>query len=443
MFGLEIPLYMYGYFGILLMLVLAIAGMPMAYAMCGVAAVGLSLTLSPWLAATQTMMVAWTQAKNFSLLSIPLFIFMGTIAFRTGIVSELFAAMKKWVGWLPGGLAASGVLAGAGFGAVTGSTAAAAVTFGSTIVPELGKAGYNQRFVAGTMAACAGFGAILPPSVFVIIYAVLTDQSPGQMFIAIVNPGLLAVFLFVLYCVVRCWINPSLGGSIPRATWKERILALPAVIPVVIVFGVVIGSIFMGLATPTEAAAFGVLSMILVAAGMGRLKKDLLATAFREGAKMSAAIFFLFIGGWLMSRFLVTCGTTRHMVNTFVNMNMGYYELLVWIFILLLVIGTVLESTSLLILTMPILYPIIMAYGVDPIWFGAFVTFMMALAGITPPTGLNVFCIRGVCQHIPLTQIFIGAAPFVVIYSVIVLIMIFFPNFVMAPVHAMTAARGF
>lgn len=220
-----------GYLGILLMLSLSVLGMPMAYAMCVVASMGLSLTLGPVNATTQSIFVMWEQASNFSLMSIPLFIFMGTIAFHSGIVGNLFIAFRRWIGFLPGGLAAAGVMAAGAFGAVTGSTAAASATMASTVIPELEKAGYDRGLSAGAIAASGGLAAIIPPSVFVIIYAVLTDQSAGQMFVAILGPGLLTTGLFAGYCVLRCMITPSMGPRQPTATWKERIACLPAAIP--------------------------------------------------------------------------------------------------------------------------------------------------------------------------------------------------------------------
>ncbi|MDR2574308.1 MAG: TRAP transporter large permease [Desulfovibrio sp.] len=419
---------MLGYYGIGVMLLLSVFGMPMAYAMCGVASIGLCVTLGVVNAATQTMFIAWEQGSNFSLMSIPLFIFMGSIAYHTGIVADLFDANRKWIGFLPGGLAAAGVLAGAAFGAVTGSTAAASATMASTVIPELEKSGYDTELSAGAIAASGGLAAIIPPSVFIIIFAVLTDQGVGELFIAILVPGLLVTALFALYCIIRCAITPSMGPRSPKATWAERIRCLPASIPVIVVFGIVIGGIYGGLATPTEAAAMGVVGVILIAACMGRMRRDTIIPAFREGAKLSAAIFFLIIGGWLMARFLVTTGTTRHMVNLFIGMELSYYGLVGMMFLLFLILGCILESTSILILTMPFMYPITQQYGVDQIWFGVFVTLMMVLAGISPPVGLNVFVVRGICPHISVQQIYRGAFPFLCMLFVAVLMICIWPD---------------
>lgn len=432
-------MYLVGYLGIVIMLALSVLGMPMAYAMCVVACIGLSITLGPVNAATQSMFVMWEQASNFSLMSIPLFIFMGTIAYHTGIVGNLFVAFRRWIGFLPGGLAAAGVMAAGAFGAVTGSTAAASATMASTVIPELDKAGYSRSLSSGAIAASGGLAAIIPPSVFVIIYAVLTDQSAGQMFVAILGPGLLTTGLFALYCILRCCITPAMGPRQPSATWKERIECLPSAIPVIVTFGTVIGGIYAGLATPTEAAALGCVAVIIIAGCMRKLSPDLLIPAFKDGAKMSASIFFLFIGGWLMSRFLVTTGTTRHMVDMFVGFHMSEATLIFMMFTLFLILGCVLESTSILVLTMPFMYPITQQYGVDPIWFGTFVTMMMVLAGISPPVGLNVFVVRSVCTDIPVATIYKGALPFIVIMCISIAAICIYPDLVLAPVRQMMA----
>ncbi len=426
-----------GYLGIVVMLTLSVLGMPMAYAMCVVAFLGLSLTLGPVNAATQSMFVMWEQASNFSLMSIPLFIFMGTIAYHTGIVGNLFVAFRRWIGFLPGGMAAAGVLAAGAFGAVTGSTAAASATMASTVIPELEKSGYDPGLSAGAIAASGGLAAIIPPSVFVIIYAVLTDQSAGQMFVAILGPGLVTTGLFAGYCIVRCLLTPSMGPRQPHASWKERIECLPSAIPVIVTFSTVIGSIYGGLATPTEAAALGCVGVIIIAGCMRRLSLDLIVPAFKDGAKMSAAIFFLFIGGWLMSRFLVTTGTTRHMVDLFVGFQMSRTTLLLMMFALFLILGCILESTSILVLTMPFMYPITQQYGIDAVWFGTFVTMMMVLAGISPPVGLNVFVVRGVCHHIPVMAIYKGALPFIIMMVISIFIICVYPDLVLGPVRAM------
>ena len=420
--------YMLGYCGIGLMLLLSVLGMPMAYSMCCVASIGLCFTLGPVNAATQTMFVAWEQGSNFSLMSIPLFIFMGTIAYHSGIVSDLFDANRKWIGFLPGGLAAAGVLAAAAFGAVTGSTAAASATMASTVIPELEKSGYDVELAAGSVAASGGLAAIIPPSVFIIIFAVLTDQGVGELFMAILGPGLLVTAMFALYCIIRCTITPSMGPRSPKASWAERIACLPASVPVIVVFGIVMGGIYGGLATPTEAAAMGTVGVILIALCMRRLTRAVTVAAFREGAKLSAAIFFLFIGGWLMARFLVSTGTTHHMVDMFVGMKMSYAMLVFMMFVLFLILGCILESTSILILTMPFMYPITQSYGVDATWFGVFVTLMMVLAGISPPVGLNVFVVRGICPHISVGQIYRGSFPFLAMVVLSVLAICIWPE---------------
>lgn len=417
-----------GYLGIVLMLALAVLGVPLAYSMCGVATLGLCATLGVDGAATQNILLAWEQGSSFSLMSIPLFIVMGTMAYYTGIVSDIFDTVRKWVGHVPGGLAVSGVLASAVFGAVTGSTAAAAATMSSTVLPELKKHKYSIGIASGSIAASAGLAALIPPSVFVIIYAVLTDQSIGQLFVATIIPGLLVTSLFSLWILLRCSLNPELGPPAEKSTWKGRIVSLLSALPVLFVFTVVIGGIYSGLATPTEAAAMGMAGVLVIAACMRRLTLPIVKEALREGSKLSATIFFLIIGGWLMSRFLVTTGTTRHMVDMVVGLNLSYYGLVLMLFGVFMVMGCILESTSILILTMPLLFPITRAYGMDPAWFCVFVTMMVVLAGITPPVGLNVFVLHSVDTEVPIFTVFRGAVPFMIIMLFVLMAVVLFPG---------------
>ena len=421
-----------GYLGVLVMLALAFLGVPLAYSMSFIGTMGLAYATNFDSACMQNVLLAWEQGSSFSLMTIPLFIFMGTIAYYARIVADLFDCVRKWVGHVPGGLAVAGVLASAAFGAVTGSTAASAATMGSTVFPELKRRGYDVKMSAGSLAASAGLAAIIPPSVFIIIFCVLTDQSIGKVFIATIGPGLLVTALFCIYILIRCAISPEMG---PPATEKiplsDKVRSLTSCLPVLFVFGIVIGGLYSGIVTPTEASAIGVVGVLIIAACMRRLTVKCIHDAFTEGAKLSTTIFMLIIGGWLMSRFLVTTGTTKHMVEFFVGMHMNYYTLIIVLFALFMILGCALEATSILILTMPFLFPITQAYGLNPEWFGVFVTMMMVMAGITPPVGLNVFVVHGVCPEASINGIFRGALPFCGMVFLGIVIMVIFPDLVL------------
>ncbi|MGN1037977.1 MAG: TRAP transporter large permease [Mailhella sp.] len=421
-----------GYLGVLAMLVLAFLGVPLAYSMSFIGSIGLAYATSFDSACMQNVLLAWEQGSSFSLMTIPLFIFMGTIAYSSRIVADLFDCVRKWVGHVPGGLAVAGVLASAAFGAVTGSTAASAATMGSTVMPELAKHKYDMRMSAGSIAASAGLAAIIPPSVFIIIFCVLTDQSIGQVFIATIGPGLLVTALFCIYILIRCAISPEMGPpATQHISMAEKIKSLTASLPVIFVFGIVIGGLYTGVVTPTEASAIGVVGVLIIAGCMRRLTFKCIYEAFTDGAKLSTAIFMLIIGGWLMSRFLVTTGTTKHMVDFFVGMHMTYYVLIAVLFVLFMILGCALEATSILILTMPFLFPITQAYGINPEWFGVFVTMMMVMAGVTPPVGLNVFVVHGVYPDVPINGIFRGALPFCLMVFIAIIIMVIFPEIVL------------
>jgi len=226
-------------------------------------------------------------------------------------------------------------------------------------------------------------------------------------------------------------VSPEMGPPASRTGWHDKLASLTASLPVIFVFGIVIGGLYTGIVTPTEASALGVGGVFLIAGFMQRLNWDCIKSSFIEGAKLSTTIFMLIIGGWLMSRFLVCMGTTKHMVNFFVGMNMSYYALIAMLFGLFMVLGCALEATSILILTMPFLFPITQAYGINPEWFGVFVTMMMVMAGITPPVGLNVFVLHGVYDGVSINDTFRGALPFCLMVFVAIIVMVVFPEIVL------------
>lgn len=426
-----------GYIGLAVMLGLVFVGIPIAYSLALVSIVGMFCTMDVSSTLTQMMMVAWEQGCSFSLMSIPLFILMGTLAKTTGVVADLFDSLRTWVGRIPGGLCVAGVLAAAGFGAVTGSTMASVATMGSTVMPELEKYRYDDKLSGGALSAAGGLAALIPPSVLVIVYCVLTDQSIGTMFIACVGPGLLVTGVFCAYILVRCFLNPGLGPVGPSHDLREKLLSLTGIVPITLLFVAVIGGIYGGYVTPTEAASVGVAGVVVITACMRRLTFAAVRDGLYEAAKLSTSIFLIIAGGWMMSRFLVTTGTTEHLVNLFVGFGLSKYTLIASLFVMFVILGCALEPTAMLILTMPLLFPIVVAYGLDPVWFGGFVTMMMVLGGITPPVGLNVYVLHGVCPRLPTVLIFRGVMPFVLLHCVCVLLIVLFPEIVTYLPHTM------
>lgn len=419
-----------GYLGLALMLVLVLVGVPIAYALAIVSIGGMLCTMDFSSMLTQIMLVAWEQGSSFSLMSIPLFILMGTLAKTTGIVADLFDSIRKLTGRVPGGLCIAGVLAAAGFGAVTGSTMASVATMGSTVMPELERYKYDDKLSSGALAASGGLAALIPPSVLVIVYCVLTDQSIGTMFIACVMPGLLVTGIFCLYILVRCLIDPRLGPPGPSYSLKERLISLRGIVPITLLFVLVIGGMYGGIFTPTEAASVGVAGVIIITGCMRRLTLAAVRDGIYEAARLSTVIFLIIVGGWMMSRFLVTTGTTAHLVQLFVGFQMSRYALIASLFVMFLILGCALEPTAMLILTMPLLFPIVVAYGLDPVWFGGFVTMMMVLGGMTPPVGLNVYVLHSVCSRLSTGLIFSGVMPYVVLHCLCVLLIVIFPEIV-------------
>lgn len=417
-----------GYLGLVIMLGLIFVGVPICYSMAGVATVGITLVTGIGAAASQNMLLAWEQGSSFVLSSIPLFILMGTLANNTNIVADLFDTVRKWVGHVPGGLAVAGVLASAGFGAVTGSTAAACATMGKTIMPELSKSQYDGKLSTATLAASGGLAAVIPPSVFLIVYCVLTDNSIGTTFIAVFVPGLLITGIYSAYLIVRCALNPALGPRGPVHSWEDRFKCLGGSVPVMMTFLIVIGGMYGGIFTPTEAASVGVVGVAVIALVMRRLNRENFIRSLRETGQLSTVIFLIIFGGWLMSRFLVTTGTTKHMVDSFVGMGMPLPMLIISLTVFYTMLGMALEPCSILILTMPFVYPVTLSYGIDPVWFGVYMTFMMVLGGITPPVGVNVYILNGVWPSVSSKETFAAAFPYMIMLLFMILLLYFFPS---------------
>lgn len=426
-----------GYLGLGIMIVLIFYGVPIAYAMSTVSILGLAYVASPEAALTQVALLAWEKGTDSVLVSIPLFVLMGQLVFQTNIVSDLFDCVRKWAGHLPGGLAVAAVIACAGFGAVTGSTLAAVATMGATIMPELKKNNYDNRLASGTIAAAGGLATIIPPSVGMILFGLLTDTSIASLFIAGIVPGLLLTLVYSIWVILKCIWTPEAGPRGKIYGWYERIISLKQTIPVMLLFIVVIGGIYVGIFTPTEAAGIGVSGVLIIALCMHRLSLSICLSSAKEAAKLSTVIYLVVFAGYLMARFLTVCGTTTNLINVTVGMHLNYYTLIFILVILYLILGCLLDTFGLTILTVPILYPIMTSYNIDPIWFGIFFTLMAGVALITPPVGMHAYILHNVTPDIPSKEIFIGSAPFCIWHMIVVLLVTIFPSIVTWLPHTM------
>lgn len=420
-----------GALGLVAMLVLIVLGVPLAYSMGVVGVLGY-VAITGWQPAiAQLGSVTWEYGNDFLLIAVPLFLLMGQLVYHTGIASDLYACLYRWLGRLPGGIAVSTVGACAGFGAVTGSSLASVATMGTMVMPEMRKYGYNERLATGCIASAGTLAILIPPSILMVLYGVWTETSIGRLFMAGVVPGLLLALGFCLYIVVRCAIRPEDGPRGPAFTWKERFGSLAGLLPVMAIFLFILGGIYGGIVTPTEASALGVVSVLVVSAAMGRLTWKAIHASLIEAGILGATLFFIIVAGTLFSRFLAITQISEIVVAFFTADGIDPFMLMLGIAVMYVVLGCVLDTLGMLILTLPFVFPIITAAGFDPVWFGVFITIIAEIALITPPIGINVYVLKNVVPDTPAAEMFHGVTPFVLIGVVLLVLITLVPSIVL------------
>jgi tripartite ATP-independent transporter DctM subunit len=368
--------------------------------------------------------VAWATSNNFLLVAIPFFVLLGEILLRTGIAERMYNALVLWVPWLPGGLMHSNIAACAMFAATSGSSVATAATIGTVAMGEIKKHGYSERLFLGTIAAGGTLGILIPPSINLIVYGVLTDSSIPQLYLAGIFPGLVLAGLFSLTVLIACLLWPQLGGKRSSADWPARIRALPDLVPPLVIFLAVVGSIYAGLATATEAAALGVIAALGVAAWHRALSVRVLLQAF-EGTAMIMAIL---IAAYFLNFVISSIGLTAQVNRLVTGLGLSPTELLLAVIVFYLVLGCVMETLSMMVATVPIIAPIMFKAGYDPIWFGILIILLMETAMITPPVGINLYVVQGLRKRGRIDDVIIGAAPFVLTLIVMIGILSYWPN---------------
>jgi len=376
----------------------------------------------------ELMTVPYTLFSNYDLTVIPLFILMGQICFHAGMSADLYGTTYKWLGQMRGGLAMATVAACAGFAAVCGSSPATAVTMGLVALPEMKKYNYDTALATGAVAAGGTIGILIPPSLSFILYGIMTGQSIGQLFLGGVFPGILQAVLFIVTIYILCTLKPGLGPGGPGASLKAKILSLRHTWIVIFLFVAIIGSLYMGICTPTEAAAVGAFLAFLFAVVKGRLPWKRMAASFQDTVKSTSMLMIIFAGATIMSHFLAVTRLPMILADTVVALNVNRYLILGLILCVYVVLGCLMDPGSMLLLTIPTFYPVVMALHFDPIWFGVLVAVMTEVACITPPVGLNVFVIRGIAGEIPMYTIFRGIFPFLIANVVLIAIIILFPK---------------
>jgi tripartite ATP-independent transporter DctM subunit len=370
----------------------------------------------------------WSANNNFVLVSVPLFILLGELLVRGGFTDKMYRSLSDWLAPLPGGLLHSNIGASALFAAVSGSSVATAATIGTVALPAFRQRGYNARLVLGTIAAGATLGILIPPSINMIIYGAMTNTSVGKLYAAGVVPGLLLTALFMLVVMVACLWKPSFAGAKePSAPLGEKLLRLIDLAPPLTVIFLVMGSIYAGWATPTESAALGVVVSVLLCAAYGRLTLHMLHESFLTTLSITAMIMLIAAAAFYLNFVLGMMGVPDMLTKFVIGMKASPGQIIVILTILYLILGCFLDALAMVVGTIPIVFPIVVALGIDPVWFGIFLVIMAELALITPPVGMNLYVVQGVRGEGNILDVIIGVLPFLVIMLLLVVILWFFP----------------
>ncbi len=375
--------------------------------------------------------VAWSSSTEFLLIAIPLFILMGELLLRTGIAQSVYRSVSTWLSWLPGGLMHSNIGACATFAAISGSTVATAATIGTVAIPEMDEMRYSRKLFLGTLASGGTLGILIPPSINMIIYGALTNTLIPKLYLAGIIPGLILAFLFSVTVLIACLVRPELGGTKVHFSWRDRFRTLPDLIPPFFIFLIVIGSIYTGFATPTESAALGVLSSLILAAGRRRLTWKVIAESIEGAMQTSAMIMLIIVAAFFLNLVLATIGLPQAISEFVIELGYSSAVSLFLIILLYLFLGLFLETLTLMITTVPIVAPVVFSLGYDPVWFGILLMLLIETALITPPVGLNLYVIQGVRGSGNVNDVIIGSLPFVVALIIMMVLMVFYPEIVL------------
>ena len=413
---------------VLLMLVLMFLGMPIGFAMAFAGILGMFITSGGAVVAGFLTYFPFDFSSEYTFTVIPMFILMGQLAFDVGFTRELFAFTRAWFGRLPGGLAL-GVIAGCTiFAACSGSSVATAAAMGKISIPEMTRAGYDKRIAAGSVASGGTLGIMIPPSIFLALYGVMTGTSIGKLLIAGILPGLVSAFMFMGSVMIRASINPSLAPLVPEMTWKERTSSIKGIWGILGIATIVLGTIYAGLCTPTEAAAIGVLGVIFLGTLSKRLKLRTLGTALMESTYSTATIFVIGLGAMMINPLFILSDLPQVVSNLVSSWGLHPMLVLFMVAAIYLILGMFIDALSLMLITLPVIFPTIVALGFDPIWFGVIMVKFIELALITPPVGMNLYIIKAIAPDFSMEDIFRGVFWFVIADICTLTILILFPS---------------
>ncbi len=438
-----------GIAGFVLILLLMSQRVPVAIAMIAVGLVGLGI-LNSWPAALATLVTeTWSTAIFYELTVIPFFVLMGNVASASGMSRDLYNAANAWVGQMKGGLAHGTVLGCTGFAALSGSSVASALTIGRVALPEMARFGYDRKLAAGAVAAGGTLGILIPPSTGFVIYAILTEESIGKLFLAGVIPGIILAAFFLVAIWIQIVLKPEIGPAARPHDWREKRLALMRGLSIISIIVVSIGGIYGGVFTPVEAAAVGAVLAILLAAAQRRFPLRAMRSVLLNTVSTTVMIYFIIIGAAVFSPFLALTGIPESLVGVLSELELGPIALLVLILIGFILLGTFLDGFAMMVLILPIVLPIIEQSGIPDflgmrpessdlrIWFGVVMVIVLEMALISPPVGMNVFVVKGVARDVPMREIYIGILPFWAAMMVFLAVLVVFPDLALLLPNAM------
>ncbi|HEV8472560.1 MAG TPA: TRAP transporter large permease [Methylomirabilota bacterium] len=413
-------------FALLMALILVRTPIAVAMAVSGLAG---TVVIAGWPTAVATLRQGpFERATSYTLVVIPLFVLMGFLSSQAGLSRSLFQAASVWLGHRRGGLAMATVVGCAGFGAICGSSLATAATICTVALPEMRRYRYADTLSTGAIAAGGTLGIMIPPSIIFVLYGIMTEQSIGKLLLAGVVPGIVETALFCAAIAVVTALNPSLGPPGPRYTARERLRALRDVWEVLVLFVVVIGGLYTGVATPVESAAFGVIGALVFGLAKRALRWRGLLGALEETVRTTAMIFLIIIGADLFGYFMALSQLPLALAGWLTHLQVGPVTVLWIIVAVYLVLGCLMDELAMILLTVPIFFPVITALGFDPIWFGVMIVGVVQFGLIAPPVALNVFIIAGMARTVPIADIFRGITPFLVAMLVLLILLTAWPN---------------
>ena len=396
-------------------LVLILLGMNIGLSLLLVGFIGFAIARDNPLAAIGVLQnLPATQASTYALMVLPMFILMGNFAFVAGLSDGLYDVCNKWLSRFPGSLACGTMAASAGFGAVCGSLAGTVATMGTIAIPEMRKYGYQDQFATGAVAMGGTIGAIIPPSTLFVIYGVVAEASVTRLFAAGVVPGILLTVLCVITVLILVKINPSVAPAPTSTPWNVRFKALTGLVPIIILFGVVLGGLFTGYLTINQSAAVGAITAAIICAVKRKLTWKNFVFVLTKSVQTTAMTFLIMVGAAVFCNFLLITGFPRQLASLITGLDMPTYAVIALMTVIYLILGALMDELPMLLMTVPIFLPIVLELGFDPIWFGVYVVLCMEMGAIAPPVGLTCFILAGIAKDIPLVTIYKGAVPYLI-----------------------------